>query len=214
MVELAFDCVAVAPERYGVSPTLLFTVRITESTGARVHAIALRCQMRIDPARRQYTDREAGLLKDVFGERCRWGDTLKPIQFAHAAVMVPSFTDHIDVTIPVPVSYDLEVATGKFLHALDGDPVAVTLLFSGPVFDKGVTGFSVGQVPWHAEAICRLPTAVYRELMDQYFPDSGWLRLPRETLDELLRFKSTHGFATWEETMTALVSGAAEGVTR
>jgi hypothetical protein len=151
----------------------------------------------------------------VFGDRTRWGDTLKPMQFAHAAVMVPTFTGSVDVDVPVPVSYDLEVATGKLLHALDsgGDPVAVTLLFSGTIFERSEAGFSVAHVPWHAETTYRLPPSVWRDLMDHYFPDSGWLRLRRETLDELITYKSAHGFATWDETIDALVRDTAE-VTR
>ena len=212
MAELAFDCVDVAPERYGVAPTMIFKLRIAEATGVRVDAIALRVQMRIEPVRRQYADREAKLCRDVFGDRSRWGETLKPMQFAHAAVMVPTFTGTVEVDVPVPISYDLEVATGKFLHALnfDGDPVAVTLLFSGMVFERGDTGFSVTNVPWHAETTYRLPPSVWRDLMDQYFPDSGWLRLRRETLDELVTYKSAHGYATWEETIIALVRRSAE----
>jgi uncharacterized protein DUF6084 len=210
VVDLAFECLDIAPERYGVAPTLIVKLRITESTGARVHAIALRCQIRIDPARRQYTDREAELLLDVFGDRGRWGETLKPMQFAYATAMVPSFTGSADIEVPVPVSYDLEVATGKFLHALDADPVALTLLFSGTVFDRGATGFAVGPVSWQAEAAYRLPASVWTDLMDQYFPDSGWLMLRRGTLDELIRYKSAHGFATWDETIATLVERAPE----
>ena len=40
------------------------------------------------------------------------------------------------------------------------------------------------------EARYRLPVAVWRELMDRYFPNSGWLRLDRDTLDALQRFKA------------------------
>jgi hypothetical protein len=205
MVELAFECRDVEPERYGVGPTLLFKLRVTEPTGGRVHAVALRCQIRIDPARRQYTDPEAALLVDVFGDRSRWGDTLKPMQFANVAVMVPSFSGSIDVEMPVPVSYDLEVATGKYFHALEHEPIALTLLFSGTIFGKSDNGFWVEQVPWNSEAAYRMPPSRWRELMDLYFPDSGWLRLRRETIDALTRFKADRGFATWDETMAALV---------
>jgi hypothetical protein len=209
MADLAFDCVDVVPERYGAGPTLLFKLRVTETSGQRVHAIALRAQIRIEPARRTYSDHEVELLADVFGARSRWGETLKVMQFAHASVMVPSFTGAVEVDLPVPVSYDLEVATGKFLHALSGDPVPMTMLFSGTVFGKpdneSHTGFWVEPVPWTAEAPCRMPVDVWRTLMDLYFPDSGWLMLRRETLDALTRYKAARGYATWDETVTSLV---------
>ncbi len=59
------------------------------------------------------------------------------------------------------------------------------LLFSGTVFTRGETGFAVEQLSWSLEARCRLPVAVWRELMDHYFPGGGWIRLDRETLDAL-----------------------------
>jgi hypothetical protein len=208
MVDLAFECVDVQPEAYAVAPTLTFQVRVTASDSTRVHAIALRCQIRLDPARRRYSDAEADLLRDVFGDRARWGDTLKPMQFAQVSTMVPSFSESIDVPLSIPVTYDLEVAAGKLLHALDGEPIDLTLMFSGAIFGVGDRGFWVEPVPWHSEAKFRMPTSVWPTLMDRYFPNEGWLRLRRETIDELLRFKASHGFATWDETMLQLMEMA------
>ena len=217
MADLAFECVDVVPERYGAGPTLMFKLRVTDKSGGRIHAISLRCQIRIEPARRSYTDGEAVLLEDLFGDRSRWGDTLKPMQFAHAAIMVPSFDGTIDVDVPVPVTYDIEVATGKYLHALGSggadhvtaEPVSFVFLFSGTVFGKGDNGFWVEQVPWHADASYRMPASVWREVMDLYFPDSGWLRLRRDTLDALIRFKADRGLATFDDVLTTLVADGA-----
>ena len=203
--ELSVECIDVVPERYGAGPTLMFRLRVSERTGVHVHAIALRCQMRIEPLRRTYTDAEAELLMDVFGERSRWSNTQRPIQFAYATVMVPSFAGAIDVDVPVPVSYDLEVATGKYLHALTDEPVPLVLMFSGTVFGRSDRGFWVEPVPWHTEARFGLPVAVWRELMDTYFPHGGWLRLRRETLDTLIRYKARRGVATWDDVMMELV---------
>jgi hypothetical protein len=205
MVDLAFECLDVRSEPYAAAPTLTFHVRVTTADSTRIHAMALRCQIRLDPSRRQYTDAEADLLRDVFGDRARWGDTLKPMQFAQVSTMVPSFVERVDMPLAVPVTYDLEVATGKLLHALDGQPVDLTLMFSGTVFGVGDRGFWVEPVPWHAEAKFRMPTSVWPELMDRYFPNEGWVRLRRETINELLRFKASHGFATWDDTMRQLI---------
>jgi hypothetical protein len=205
MAELSVECLDVVGERYGASPTLLFRLRVSELTGQRIHAIAMRCQMRFEPGRREYTDDEAALLLDVFGDRSRWSDTLKPMQFALASLMVPSFDGSVDVEVAVPVSYDLEVATGKYLHALAGAPVPIVMMFSGTVFGKSDQGFWVEQVPWHLETRYGMPVQVYRDLMDAYFPQSGWLRLHRETLDRLLRYKAAKGLATWDDVMNELV---------
>jgi hypothetical protein len=203
MAELAISCVNAGFERYGASPTLMFTLRIASDT--RIHAIALRCQIRIEPARRPYADDEAALLLDVFGDRTRWSDTLKPMQFANTGLIVPSFDGSTFVDLPVPVSYDLEVATGKYLHALGGGTVPIVMLFSGTIFGRSDNGFWVEQVPWHVEARYELPITVWQDLMNEYFPGGGWLRLNSATLDALMRYKSERGLATWDETLTSLL---------
>jgi Family of unknown function (DUF6084) len=208
MTELVFDCLDVRPERYAASPTLSFRLRIAETSGEAVHAVALRCQIRIEPQRRRYSAEEADRLLDLFGERHRWGDTLKPLQFAMVSVMVPGFTGSTEVDLPVPCTYDFEVASAKYLHALDGDEVPLLLLFSGTVFAKGQTGFSVQQVPWHKEASYRLPARVWRELMDLYFPNEAWIRMRRETLDALQAFKARRALPTWDDALAALLRGS------
>ena len=209
MTELVFDCLDVRPERYAASPTLSFRLRIAETSGAPVHAIALRCQIRIEPVRRRYAAEEAGRLLDLFGEQPRWGDTLKPVQFANVSVMVPGFQGSTELDLPVPCTYDFEVAAAKYLHALEGDQVPLLLLFSGTIFAKGEAGLSVQQVPWHKEASYRMPAGVWRELMDLYFPNEAWIRMRRETLDALQRFKADQALPTWDDTLEALLKAAA-----
>ncbi|MFI6455915.1 DUF6084 family protein [Streptosporangium amethystogenes] len=208
MAELAFDCVGIRAEAYAAFPTLVFRLRVTDPSPDGVHTIALRCQIRVEPQLRRYGDTEAELLDDLFGDPSRWGDTLKPLQFANVSVMVPAFTGGTEVDLPVPCGYDLEVAAGRYFAALDEGEIPMLMLFSGTVFARAPGGFSVSQVPWHHEARCRLPVAVWRELMDRYFPDSGWLRLRRDTLGELSRFKSARALTTWDETLELLLKEA------
>ncbi len=207
-MELAFDCVEARAERYAAAPTLTLGLRVTETTGQPVGAIALRCQIRIQPQRRAYSAGEAHGLRDLFGERGRWGDTLKPIQFATVPVMVPAFQHSVVVELPVPCTYDLEVAASRYLDALDGGEVPLLLLFSGTVFGNGGGGLSVEQVPWHHECAYRLPVSVWRAAMDAHFPNSAWLRLHRDTMTALGRFKSDRALATWEETIQVLLREA------
>ena len=70
-------------------------------SGAPVHAVALRCQVRIEPQRRRYDDAEEAGLLDLFGPRPRWGDTLKPFLWMHASTMVPGFTGSTEVDLPL-----------------------------------------------------------------------------------------------------------------
>ncbi len=74
-LDLTFAVLDVAPEPYAVSPVL--TARVGIDTGGEdpVHAIALRCQVRIEPLRRPYSDAEADGLVDLFGARERWAIT-------------------------------------------------------------------------------------------------------------------------------------------
>ncbi|MEV6825171.1 DUF6084 family protein [Amycolatopsis sp. NPDC051102] len=207
MTELTFDCIDVRPLKYAASPTLAFKLRISELTGQPVHAMVLRVQIRIEPQRRRYSDDESELLTHLFGERSRWGETLKPFQFTSVSVTVPGFAGATEVDAEVPCTYDLEVAAGKYFHALADGVVPMVLLFSGTVFGKGGPGFWVEQVPWHTQAECRMPVAVWDELMDRYFPNAGWIKLPHETLDALLKYKAEHAIPTWEAAIEQLLAG-------
>ncbi|MEV0600476.1 DUF6084 family protein [Streptomyces sp. NPDC050315] len=207
MADLAFDCLGVRPEPYAAAPSLVFRLRITTRTGEDVRAVALRCQLRIQPSLRSYSDREARRLTGLFGDRHRWATTQQPLQLATVTAMVPAFAGTTEIDVPVPVSYDLEVACGQYFHALEDGEVPLLLLFSGTVFTAG----GIGMVPWERECAAVLPSAVWRALMDLYFPGCGWLRLRRETLDALLAFKHDRQLTTWEETVGALLGRAGEG---
>jgi hypothetical protein len=168
-----------------------------------VHAIALRCQIRIEPHRRRYSRAEARRLHDLFGDPSRWADTVKPIQLATVTAMVPSFTAATEVDLPVPCTYDLEVASARYLNGLEDGTVPLLLLFSGTVFFG--EGFRVEPVPWHAEAGYRMPASVWRDLVDAHFPGSAWLRVGRDTLDALAEYKARHALPTWDATLSELL---------
>jgi len=217
--EVAFDVVYAAPEKYAAVPTLIFALKVSESTGAIVHNIALRCQIRIEPQRRRYTHAEERRLLELFGETPRWGDTLKPFLWTHVSHMLPGFRDTAEVPLPVPCSYDLEVTAAKYLHALDDGDIPLLFLFSGTIFSQGdgapggVPALRVTQVSWRRDATYRLPVRVWRELMDLYYPNSGWLRLRRETLDDLIQFKAQRALASWDDTLETLLREAAARAT-
>ena len=211
MAELTFRCTQASASRYAATPTLSFKLSITEGSGVRVHAIALRCQIRIEPHRRRYSAAEAQRLHDLFGDTSRWADTVKPIQLAMVSTMVPTFTSLTEIGLQVPCTYDLEVASARYLQGLDDGTIPLLFLFSGTVFTApggSATGFSVELIPWSSEAAYRMPVRVWREVVDLHFPGSAWLRCSRETLDALSAFKAEHALATWDATLAALLAQA------
>jgi hypothetical protein len=210
VAELSFDCTGARPDKFAIAPAMTMSLRISEVTGEKVEAIALRCQLRIEPARRRYSAAEAERLNDLFGDTERWADTLKPVQFANLSIMVPGFTGSTDIDVPIPLSYDMEIGSTRYFAGLDQGEVPLLLLFSGTVFGSANGGLVVQQVPWSKEARYRLPVAVWREAIDAHFPNSAWLRVSTSTFDELQRFKARRALPTWDATVSALLADATE----
>jgi hypothetical protein len=208
MANLIFGCTEARADPYAVTPTLTFPLTITESSGASVHAIALRCQIRIEPHRRRYSAAEAQRLHDLFGDTSRWADTVKPIQLATITTMVPAFTAVTEVDLNMPCTYDLEVASARYLHGLDDGTIPLLMLFSGTVFLATDVGYSVELVPWSAEASYRMPVTIWQDLVNAHFPGSVWLRFSHETLDALSVFKAERALPTWDATLNALLAEA------
>lgn len=208
MPELTFTVLDVAPEPYAAAPNLLARLRVEETTGEVVHALALRAQVRIEPQRRRYDDAEEQALLDLFGGRSRFAETLKPFSWLHASTVAQGFTGSTEISLVLPCSYDVEVAGTPYLRALQDGEVPLVFLFSGTVFTRGATGFAVAQVPWDREASYRLPVAVWRALMAEHFPGTEWLRVRRDTVDALGRYKHARGLTTWDDVVNALLAEA------
>ncbi|MGH9276859.1 MAG: DUF6084 family protein, partial [Acidimicrobiales bacterium] len=132
--ELEFAVAGAEPDRYAAAPTLVFQLNVTAPEGRDVHALALRCQIRIEPQRRRYDHAEEERLLALFGETPQWGDSLKPFLWTHASTVVAGFSGTTEVELPVPCTYDFEVTGAKYMHALDGGEIPLILLFNGTVF--------------------------------------------------------------------------------
>ena len=226
MIDLGFSVLGARAEPYAAVPTLMLRLRITEGTGERIHTLALRCQIQIEPRQRHYTAAEQERLLELFGEPPRWGETLKTILWTHVSAMVPGFEGSREIDLPVACTYDFELTAAKYFHALDEGEIPLLLLFSGTAFTRGSrggtgfdtgfstglgNGFSVEPVPWEKEAPFRLPVQVWRDLMDHYFPGSAWIRLRRESFDALHRFKVRRALATWDDAVETLLREAKRG---
>jgi hypothetical protein len=206
--DLGIEVLDVRPEQYAAVPTLLFRLGITEPSGDPIHTVALRAQIQIEPQRRRYSKEEEARLLELFGEQPQWGESLRPFLWTHASTMLTGFTGFTEVELPVTCSYDFEVAAAKYLHSLGDGEIPLNLLFSGTVFARRDGVVSVQPVPWHVEASYRLPVAAWRGVMDLYFPNSGWIRLRRETIDALTRYKAERAIPTWEDAFELLLKEA------
>lgn len=214
MADLTFDCIAAEADRYAVMPSIPLTLRISETSGQRIDAIALRCQIRIEPSRRRYSPGEEERLKDLFGETTQWADTLKPMQFTNISTMVTGFTGSTEIQLPVTFSFDLEIGSGRYFASLESGEIPLLLLFSGTIFSVVDGKLQVQQVPWSKEATYRLPVSVWQEAVDVHFPNSGWITMSRQTLDDLQRFKTRRALPTWDSTVSALLAEAADADVR
>jgi hypothetical protein len=208
MAELTFTVEDVVPERYAAAPNLLARIRVEETTGERVHALALRAQVRIEPQRRRYDDAEARALLDLFGDRTRFAETLRPFAWLHASTVAQGFAGTTSIDLPLPCTYDFDVSGTTYLHGLRDGEIPLLFLFSGTLFTRGRTGFSVTQVPWDLEARYRLPVAVWRDLMEHFFPGTEWLRMRRDTVEALAHYRHVRGLTSWDDAVGALLAGA------
>jgi hypothetical protein len=208
--DLSFRVERAEAVAFAADPQLAFHLRIDNTPAAQaIHSVVLRCQIRIDPVRRQYQPPEQEKLRDLFGEPARWGQTLRSMLWMHCNVMVPAFAGSTVVALPVPCTFDFNVAATKYFAALEDGEVPLTLLFSGTVFHEADDGLlQVAQIPWEKETRFRLPVRVWREMMDHYYPNAAWLCLRRDVFDRLHEFKQSRGIPTWEQTLEQLLAAA------
>jgi Family of unknown function (DUF6084) len=207
MPDLSFQIEKAEAQRFTVAPTLLFKLRMTNAVpGEVVHSVALRCQIQLEVTRRQYSVEDQNKLRDLFGESERWGQTLKTMLWTHASVVAPAFQDTTVVDLPVPCTFDFNVAATKYFHGLSDGDVPLSFLFSGTVFYADSTGaLQVAPIPWDKEARFRLPIKSWQEMMDIYYPNSAWLCLRRDVFERLYQYKVAHGIPTWEQALESIM---------
>jgi hypothetical protein len=204
MVELDFRIEDVEVERFALTPTLLFGLRILAR--APIRNIALRCQIRIEPTRRGYEAEDQERLSELFGEKQRWGQTLRSFLWDHVDVPVPAFEGECRLKMPVACSHDFNIAATKYFYGLGDGDVPLSFLLSGAVFYDDADGrLQIGQIAWSSEANFALPVATWQALMAQYYPETTWLRIRHDLFDRLYRYKREKGFTDWEQTLDSLI---------
>jgi hypothetical protein len=198
---------------FAAIPSLVFKLRIENLEDEPVRSVALNTQIRIAATGRHYEAAEQERLLELFGEPSRWKDTLRSLLWTHTVLQVPRFSGSTVVDMPVACTYDLEVVAAKYFYALQDGEVPLEFLFSGTIFYAGEDGrLQTTRISWEKEAEFRLPVRLWKEMMDQYFPNSAWVRLRKDVFDQLYDYKVRKGLPTWEATVEALLRASEQGV--
>src|SRR5271154_1450409 len=200
--------------QFAATPLIAFKVRIVNASPDEViHTVALRAQIQIEVSRRKYDSNEQARLLDLFGEPDRWGQTLRSLLWTHASVIVPGFTGSVLASIPVPCTFDFNVAATKYFHGVTSGDLPLCFQFSGTVFYQGEDEtLQVAPISWDKESKCRLPVKVWKDLMDAYYPNSTWLALHKDAFEKLYQFKVREGIPTWEEALERALNALPETV--
>jgi hypothetical protein len=206
--DLTFQVQRAEAVPFAAVPTIAFSLEVVNAQPSEpVHSALVRAQIQIEAARRRYDAEEQAGLLDLFGEPDRWSTTVRSMLWTHVAIALPQFVERTTVEVPVPCTFDFNVAATKYFHGLKNGDVPLTFLFSGTVFYESghERTLLVGPVPWDKEARFRLPVGTWQALMQHYYPNSAWLRLRLDSFDRLAAFKRRHGIPTWEEALERLL---------
>jgi hypothetical protein len=215
MPDLEFRIEGAEVADFAAVPSLLFKLRIENLEGEPIRSVALNTQIRIAATQRHYEAAEQERLLELFGEPSRWKDTLRSLLWTHTVLQVPRFSGSTVVDMPVTCTYDLEVVAAKYFFALEDGEVPLEFLFSGTVFYAAEGGrLQTARISWEKEAEFRLPVRLWKEMMDQYFPNSAWIRLRKDAFAQLYDYKIHMGLPTWEATVETLLRASEQGVER
>jgi hypothetical protein len=203
MPDLSFKIEEAAVVPFAIAPTLAFELRIANADAAEtIHTVALRCQIQMDVTRRRYNAEEQARMRDLFGEPERWSQTLRSLLWTHASLVVPGFQGSTLTDLPIPCTFDFNVAATKYFEGLTEGEIPLCFQFSGTVFYADCDeALQVAPISWEQEARFKLPVKVWREMMDAYYPNNVWLNLRRDVFERFYQYKTQHGIPTWEQAL-------------
>ncbi len=208
MPDLNFSVEGAEAVTYAASPLLHVKTRITNTDPSEaIQNVLLRCQIQIETVRRQYNAEEKAKLFELYGEPERWGQTLKTMLWTHSNVTVQPFTGSTLVDLPLPCTFDFNVAATKYFDGLGDGDIPLCLLFSGTVFYHDAAGsLQIDQISWEKEANYKLPLKVWKEMMAHYYPNSAFLNVRKDVFDKLQEYKMRRSLPSWEQTFETLLA--------
>ncbi|HZZ71822.1 MAG TPA: DUF6084 family protein [Pirellulales bacterium] len=210
MPDLNFQILSARADPAAAVPTLNFRLRIANlRPELPVQNIALRVQLQLEATRRHYSPAEQANLVELFGAPDQWSRTLGRLLWTHALANVGSFVEETTIELPIPCTFDFNVAATKYFHGLAGGDVPLTFLFSGTIFYRSAAGpLQIAQISWDLEAAYRMPVAVWQEMMDTFYPNSVWLRVRRDVFERLQQYKAAQVIPSWEQALTRLLDSS------
>ncbi len=208
MPDLDFKIIGVEHAAHGLTPLLHFKVGITNTPATEtIQSVILQAQIQIQAPGRSYNESEKPKLIDLFGTPDQWGTTLRNRLWTLSNTTVRTFAGSTEAILPVPCSFDLNVAGTKYFYALEGDEVPLLFLFSGTVFYAAPDGhLQVQQISWEKECIYRMPVSVWKKMMDEHYPNTAFVSLQRDVFDRLNEYKQSAGVSSWEQAIEKLLA--------
>ncbi len=204
--EPEFEVLSATGRRHAAVPAVDFDVHVTEPGGRHVYAIALTAQVMLEPARREYDAETREKLVELFGPPERWVTTTRNLMWHQADALVPGFTGSTTFRVSVPASFDMEVASAKYLNGLPDGEVPLAFNFNGTVHYRAGDGrLQLSLVPWSCSAEFRLPVSTWRDLIDHYYPQTGWIALRGSTMAALQREKARRALPTLDACVAELL---------
>ncbi|MFW6078025.1 MAG: DUF6084 family protein [Gemmatimonadota bacterium] len=196
---------------FAAVPTLGFRVRIACADGGPIRALTLDVAVRIAADRRHYEPEERARLADLFGAPEQWGRSLRPLPWCRTALQVGRFDGATTVEMGVPCTYDLEVKAAKYFQALRSGTVPLEFLFGGSVFYGAADGrLRVARLARDRTVSYRMPTRIWRAVMERYFPDGAWIRIGRDLLDRINRYRIERALPTCEAALDEMLAATEE----
>ncbi|MGI8889967.1 MAG: DUF6084 family protein [Chthoniobacterales bacterium] len=207
MPDLDFKVTGVEAAVYGIAPLLHFKLEVTNTPAEEIiQSVQLQAQIQIQSTQRAYGPAEKEKLGELFGTPDRWGQTLRARLWTHASATVRQFSGATETVLSVPCTFDLNVSATKYFYALEGGEVPLLFLFSGTIFYQNASDqLQIQQVSWNKECAYRMPIALWKEMMDEHYPNTGWLSLERGLFERLYAFRRQEGLADWDKTIARLL---------
>jgi hypothetical protein len=201
-----FAILAARSLRHAAVPMMSLDLGVSEPNGRPMWMIALSVSLMIEPARRRYDEATRERLLELFGPPERWAVSTHSLLWSTCDVLVPAFTDTTVVPLPVPCSFDMEIAAVKYLHALADGEAPLAVHFNGTIYYPGDDGqMQMTLVPWSTSIDYRLEMALWRQTVEHYYPNTAWVPVHTETLAALQRAKLARGAPTLDACVRGLL---------